>query len=53
METKEGEVKEEKPVKHFEPIPLLSLVMAAENQNGLRHKDYQRYQNYCSRKLRK
>lgn len=55
MESKEGETetKSEKAAEFFEAIPLLNLVMEAQNQNGLRHKDYQRYQNYCSRKLRK
>ncbi len=47
------EPKEEKKAEFFEPIPLLPMVTVAQNQNGLRHKDYQRYQGYCSRKLRK
>ena len=48
--------KKEEPkvvVEYFESIPLLPMITAAQNQNGLRHKDYQRYQSYCSRKLRK
>ncbi len=44
--------KEEVP-EFFEPIPLLPMITAAQNQNGLRHKEYQRYQMYCSRKLKK
>eukprot|EP00829_Urostomides_striatus_P009479 TRINITY_DN2074_c0_g1_i2.p1 TRINITY_DN2074_c0_g1~~TRINITY_DN2074_c0_g1_i2.p1 ORF type:complete len:142 (+),score=62.80 TRINITY_DN2074_c0_g1_i2:118-543(+) len=49
------EKKEEKIVvpEFFESISLLPMVSAAENQNGLRHKDYKRYQNYCSRKIHK
>ena len=51
----EPAAKEEKKVvlEFFEPIELLPMITVAQNQNGLRHKDYQRYQSYCSRKLRK
>jgi len=53
-EKKEEKKEEVKAVtEFFEPIPLLPLITAAQNQNGLRHKEYQRYQGYCSRKLRK
>ena len=53
--TETEEKKEEAKVvpEYFEPIPLLGVVTAAQNQNGLRHKEYQRYQRYCSRKLHK
>ena len=53
VEEKKEEIKKDEIPEFFEPISLLSLIMVAQNQNGLRHKDYQRYQSYCSRKLRK
>ncbi|KAJ0402520.1 hypothetical protein ATCC90586_002690 [Pythium insidiosum] len=32
-------------------IPILETVKAAQLQNGLRHRDFQRYRQYCSRRL--
>jgi hypothetical protein len=54
-EDKKEEKKEEKKQRegYFEPISILQLINAAQNQNGLRHKDYKRYQSYCSRKIHK
>ncbi|CDW59726.1 hypothetical protein TTRE_0000806601 [Trichuris trichiura] len=34
-------------------IHILQLVKEAQQQHGLRHGDYQRYRQYCSRKLRR
>lgn len=34
-------------------IPILETVKAAQLQNGLRHRDFQRYRQYCSRRLRR
>lgn len=34
-------------------LDILSLVKTAQNQNGLRYSDYQRYRIYCTHKLRK
>ncbi|CAI5706628.1 unnamed protein product [Peronospora effusa] len=34
-------------------IPLLETVKAAQLQNGLRHRDFQRYRQYCARRLRR
>ncbi len=34
-------------------LDILSLIRVAQNQNGLRYSDYQRYRHYCTRKLRK
>lgn len=52
--SKDGKKEEAKTAPaYFESIALLPMITVAQNQNGLRHKDYKRYQNYCSRKLRK
>ncbi|GLE04321.1 hypothetical protein PINS_up013236 [Pythium insidiosum] len=32
-------------------IPILETVKAAQLQNGLRHRDFQRYRQYCTRRL--
>ena len=43
---------EEAPAKlNFFPLEILSTISIAQNQNGLRRKDYKRYHNYCSRKI--
>ncbi|KAE9025738.1 hypothetical protein PR003_g11609 [Phytophthora rubi] len=34
-------------------VPILETVKAAQLQNGLRHRDFQRYRQYCSRRLRR
>uniref|UniRef100_K3XAM4 Signal recognition particle subunit SRP68 n=1 Tax=Globisporangium ultimum (strain ATCC 200006 / CBS 805.95 / DAOM BR144) TaxID=431595 RepID=K3XAM4_GLOUD len=34
-------------------IPILETVKAAQMQNGLRHRDFQRYRQYCARRLRR
>ncbi|RLN72884.1 hypothetical protein BBJ28_00020683 [Nothophytophthora sp. Chile5] len=34
-------------------IPILETVKAAQLQNGLRHRDFQRYRQYCTRRLRR
>ncbi|VDD75767.1 unnamed protein product [Mesocestoides corti] len=34
-------------------IPVLYIVKCAQNQHGLRHGDYQRYQQYVTRKIRR
>ena len=53
VKKEETKKKEEKVVEYFESIPILQLISAAQNQNGLRHKEYKRYQGYCSRKIHK
>ncbi|KFD67021.1 hypothetical protein M514_07204 [Trichuris suis] len=37
----------------FSTVHILQLVKEAQQQHGLRHGDYQRYRQYCSRKLRR
>uniref|UniRef100_A0A5S6QE69 Signal recognition particle subunit SRP68 n=1 Tax=Trichuris muris TaxID=70415 RepID=A0A5S6QE69_TRIMR len=37
----------------FATVHILQLVKEAQQQHGLRHGDYQRYRQYCSRKLRR
>ncbi|GAQ88918.1 hypothetical protein KFL_004690100 [Klebsormidium nitens] len=32
---------------------ILQLIKVAQKQHGLRHKDYQRYRQYCMRRLRR
>ena len=32
---------------------ILETIKAAQAQNGLRHNDYQRYRQYCTRRLRR
>lgn len=32
---------------------VLETVKAAQMQNGLRHRDFQRYRQYCTRRLRR
>ncbi|KAG2522513.1 hypothetical protein BBO99_00004828 [Phytophthora kernoviae] len=34
-------------------VPILETVKAAQLQNGLRHRDFQRYRQYCARRLRR
>nr|CCA20089.1 signal recognition particle putative [Albugo laibachii Nc14] len=34
-------------------IPILETIKSAQMQNGLRHRDYQRYRQYCARRLRR
>ncbi|KAF4046313.1 RNA-binding signal recognition particle 68 [Phytophthora infestans] len=34
-------------------VPILETVKAAQLQNGLRHRDFQRYRQYCTRRLRR
>lgn len=34
-------------------LPVLETVKAAQLQNGLRHRDFQRYRQYCSRRLQR
>ena len=34
-------------------LDVLSAIKAAQMQNGLRHADYQRYRQYCTRRLRR
>mmetsp|Transcript_19045 Transcript_19045/g.31202 ORF Transcript_19045/g.31202 Transcript_19045/m.31202 type:complete len:622 (+) Transcript_19045:59-1924(+) len=34
-------------------VDVLDLVKASQAQNGLRHSDYKRYRQYCSRRLRR
>lgn len=34
-------------------IKVLSLIREQQQKHGLRHSDYQRYRNYCSRRLRR
>ncbi|KAM7542388.1 hypothetical protein Aperf_G00000015592 [Anoplocephala perfoliata] len=34
-------------------IPVLYIIKCAQNQHGLRHADYQRYQQYVTRKIRR
>ena len=41
---------EEVPFKPYSVSTLL-LVKSAQNQNGLRHNDYHRYHQYCTRKI--
>ncbi|CAI5743743.1 unnamed protein product [Peronospora destructor] len=46
---------EEVPVTSTEvlSVPILETVKAAQLQNGLRHRDFQRYRQYCARRLRR
>ena len=37
----------------YAPLEILKIISIAQNMNGLRHKDYQRYQTYCTRKISK
>ena len=34
-------------------LNVLEMVKTAQQQNGLRHDDYHRYRQYCSRRLRR
>jgi len=34
-------------------LPILKEVSESQQQNGLRHDDYHRYRQYCSRRLRR
>lgn len=46
------DVEEEQPQQTF-AMDILLTISTAQNQNGLRHSDYQRYRQYCSRRLRR
>ena len=41
---------EESP-KEPHQLGILTLIKAAQNQNGLRHSDYGRYHRYCTRRM--
>lgn len=43
-------VVEEKP---FLSMDVLAIITEERNMHGLRHQDYQRYRQYCSRKIRR
>jgi len=47
-----GEGDEQKELPRFS-LDILANIKAAQQQNGLRHGDYQRYRGYCSRRLRR
>jgi signal recognition particle subunit SRP68 len=46
----DAQMEEQVPFKPYSFNTLL-LVKSAQNQNGLRHNDYNRYHQYCSRKM--
>jgi len=52
MEEVEGEALETNEPVIFS-LKVLSLIREAQQKHGLRHSDYQRYRNYCSRRLRR
>ncbi len=37
----------------YDSYIVLETVKAAQMQNGLRHRDFQRYRQYCARRLRR
>ena len=52
MEEVEGEAVETNEPVIFS-LKVLGLIREAQQKHGLRHSDYQRYRNYCSRRLRR
>uniref|UniRef100_A0A6A7G753 Signal recognition particle subunit SRP68 n=1 Tax=Hirondellea gigas TaxID=1518452 RepID=A0A6A7G753_9CRUS len=34
-------------------LPILAVIKTSQQQNGLRHNDYRRYRQYCTRRLRR
>ncbi len=49
------EVQDEEDAAPREPhsLNILDVIKTSQNQNGLRHSDFQRYRQYCGRRLRR
>lgn len=49
----EVEMEEEEEEQKIFSLDILVTMNMAQNQNGLRHSDYQRYRQYCTRRIRR